>query len=100
MTRRREDPQQLGELLNGVAGRLRRVDLRLMDRVQPLWDGAVDDVIRERCRPLFIRDGILVVAVPSGADAQRVRQDATAILASFASLGDDAPRAIRTSLQT
>ncbi len=100
MRRRREEPQALSELLDGVASRLRRVDLRLIDRVRSVWVDTVDETIRERCRPLYIKDGVLVVAVPSGAYAQRVNQDSTVILAGFASLGDDAPHALRTSIES
>lgn len=98
MTRRRDEPHELREVLDGVAGRLRRVDLRLSDRIQTLWDQCDDSTIRERCRPLFIRDGVLVIAVPTGADAQRVHHQRASILATFSSLGDEAPRALRTSL--
>ena len=86
----------MGDILDVVAGRLKRVDVRLIDQVRAIWDEHVDEVLRGRCQPLFIKDGVLVIEVPSGAFAQRITQDATRILAAFESLGAQAPRSIRT----
>lgn len=99
MRRKRDDPQVLGDILNNVAGRLKRVDIRLVDQVQSMWDVAVEESLRVRCRPLFIKDGVLVVSVPSGAFAQRISQDSTKILAAFESLGANAPRSIRSVIE-
>jgi len=95
MRKKHEEPATLGDILNVVAGRLKRVDIRLIDRVRAIWDNTIDEALRERCHPLFIKDGVLVVEVPSGAFAQRITQDGPIILAAFESLGDDAPRSIR-----
>ncbi|MDE2281435.1 MAG: DUF721 domain-containing protein [Actinomycetales bacterium] len=96
MKGRRGEPASLGDILNVVAGRLKRVDVRLIDQVRAIWDDNVDEVLRARCQPLFIKDGVLVIEVPSGAFAQRITQDATALLAVFEPLGDAAPRSIRS----
>jgi hypothetical protein len=98
MSRRRDEPASLGEVLGVVAGRLKRVDLRLIDEVRQLWPTIVEPVLGEHCRPEFVKDGVLVVSVPSGAFAQRVNADAAAILAGFASLGERAPTSLRTVL--
>lgn len=98
MRRRDEEPVSLGELLDTVAGRLRRVDLRLIDEVRRLWPSIVDPVLAETCRPEMIKDGVLVVSVPSGAFAARVTSDAATILRGFEVLGASAPTGVRTVL--
>ena len=94
--RRNDEPTSLAELLDTVAGGLRRVDLRLIDDLRELWPTIVDPVLAERCRPEFVKSGVLVVSVPSGAFAQRIDMESATILAGFASLGARAPRALRT----
>ncbi len=98
MRRKNEEPAALGDILNVVAGRLKRVDMRQIDQVRSIWDESVDEPLRGRCQPLFIKDGVLVVEVPSGAFAERITQDAPRILVAFASLGDDAPHSIRPTI--
>jgi len=98
MRSRDEPPAKLGELLNTLAGRLRKVDLRDIDEIRRLWPSVVEPVIAEHCRPEFVKDGVLLVSVPSGAFAQRVMSDATTILEGFSSLGERAPRSLRTAL--
>ncbi len=96
MSRRRDDePRSLAEVLDGLAGRLRRVDLRGVDEVRTLWSDTVDPVLAEHCRAEMVRDGVLIVAVPSGAFAQRVADEAPSILAAYAVLGARAPREVR-----
>ncbi|HQU26698.1 MAG TPA: DUF721 domain-containing protein [Acidimicrobiales bacterium] len=95
MSRRGDEPRSLGEVLDGLAGRLRRVDLRTVDEVRSLWTSAVDPVLAEHCRVEMVRDGVLVVTVPSGAFAQRVTDEEASILAVYAVLGARAPRAVR-----
>ncbi len=96
MSRRRDDePRSLAEVLDGLAGRLRRVDLRSVDAVRALWSDVVDPVLAEHCRVEMVRDGVLIVAVPSGAFAQRVADEAASILAAYAVLGASAPREVR-----
>ena len=98
MRRKREEPAMLGDILNVVAGRLKRVDMRQIDQVRAIWHDSVDEPLRERCHPLFIKDGVLVVEVPSGAFAERIAQDAPRILVAFESLGGDAPHSIRPTI--
>ena len=95
MRRVNDQPRSLGDLLNTLAGRLRRVDLRQGDELQTLWREVADPVLVEHCRPEFIKDGVLVVKVPSGAFAQRVNADRAHILAGFAILDDRAPTSLR-----
>jgi predicted nucleic acid-binding Zn ribbon protein len=98
VSRYQDQPKSLGELLNTVAGRLRKVDLRLIDEVRQLWPTIVDPVLAEHCRPEFVKNGVLLVTVPSGAFAQRVMMESASIIAGFAPLGDRAPTSLRTIL--
>ena len=98
MRDRNEQPTTLGDLLNTLAGRLRKVDLRLIDEIRALWPTIVEPAIAEHCRPEFVKNGVLLVSVPSGAFAQRVTSDAPTILEGFSSLGARAPKTLRTVL--
>ncbi len=100
MRRREEEPAPLSELLNALAGRLRRVDLRLIDDARRLWPTVVDPVLAEHCRIEFIKDGVLIVSVPSGAFAQRIVAESPTILKGFSSLGKGAPTTLRTVLKS
>ena len=99
MRSREEEPALLGELLHALAGRLRRVDLRVIDDARRLWPTVVDSVLAEHCRVEFIKDGVLVVSVPSGAFAQRVLTESPSILKGFSSLGKSAPTTLKTVLK-
>ncbi|MGC2168273.1 MAG: DUF721 domain-containing protein [Acidimicrobiales bacterium] len=96
---RDEPPSQLGELLNALAGRLRRVDLRVIDEARRIWPTVVDPVFAEHCRVELIKDGVLIVSVPSGAYAQQIRLQETTILSGFSSLGKSAPNLLKTVLK-
>lgn len=98
MTRHGDNPKPLSDLLNTMAGRLRKVDLRLIDEVRQLWPTIVDPVVAEHCRPEFVKNGVLLITVPSGAFAQRVMIDRDTILSGLAQLGDRAPTTLRTVL--
>ena len=94
------EPVSLGDVLDTLAGRLRKVDLRLIDEIREIWPTIVDPVIAEHCRPEFIKNGVLLISVPSGAYAQRIQLETTDIIAGFGSLGSRAPTALRTALTT
>lgn len=96
MRPRDEQPASLSELLDALAGRLRRVDLRLIDEARRLWPTVVDSVLAEHCRVELIKDGVLIVSVPSGAFAQRVVTESPSILKGFSSLGKSAPTTLKT----
>jgi predicted nucleic acid-binding Zn ribbon protein len=59
----------------------------------------VDPVIAEHCRVELIKDGVLIVSVPSGAFAQQIRLESASIVRSFSSLGSGAPTSVKTVLQ-
>jgi predicted nucleic acid-binding Zn ribbon protein len=94
-----EQPAVLRELLNTLAGRLRRVDLRLIDEARELWPTVVDPVLAEHCRVELIKDGVLIVSVPSGAFAQQVVMQSPLILKGFSSFGERAPTSLKTVLK-
>ena len=100
MTKRGDEPVELGQALNSLADRLKKVDLRLIDEVRALWPEIVDPVLAEHCRPEFIKNGELLVAVPSGAFAQRVMAQRASILEGCATLGKKAPTRLRTVLKS
>ena len=99
MRGRDEHPAALSELLNTLAGRLRRVDLRLIDEARELWPSVVDPVLAEHCRVELIKDGVLIVSVPSGAFAQQVLTQSPSILKGFSALGKRAPASLKTVLK-
>jgi len=72
VSRHDDQPAELSELLDTLAGRLRRVDLRLIDRARELWPTVVEGPLGEHCRVELIKDGVLIVSVPSGAFAQQI----------------------------
>jgi len=96
MSRFSDQPQSLSDLLNTMAKRVRKVDLRVIDEIRALWPTLVEPAVAELCRPEFVKNGVLVVAVPSGAFAQRISMDAPTIIAGLASLGERAPLSLRT----
>jgi predicted nucleic acid-binding Zn ribbon protein len=55
-------------------------------------------VLAEHCRPEFVKNGVLLITVPSGAFAQRITQERESILLGLAPLGDRAPTTLRTVL--
>ncbi|MGC2486146.1 MAG: DUF721 domain-containing protein [Acidimicrobiales bacterium] len=96
---RDDPPSHLGELLDALAGRLRRVDLRVIDEARRIWPSVVDPAFAEHCRVEMIKDGVLIVSVPSGAFAQQIRLQETTILSGFSSLGTSAPTSLKTVLK-
>jgi len=98
MRRKDSDVSDLSSVLNTLAGRLRKVDLRVIDEVRQLWPSIVEPVLAERCRPEFIKNGVLLISVPSGAFAQRIMLESESIIKGCQSLGDRAPKSIRTVL--
>jgi predicted nucleic acid-binding Zn ribbon protein len=96
---RDDQPAELSALLDTLAGRLRRVDLRLIDEARRLWPTVVGGALGEHCRVELIKDGVLIVSVPSGAFAQQIVAKSPTILRGFSSLGKSAPTSLRTVLR-
>jgi predicted nucleic acid-binding Zn ribbon protein len=100
MRRFSDEPQGLSDILNVLAARVRKVDLRVIDEIRALWPNIVDEVLAERCRPELVKNGVLLISVPSGAFAQRLQEDQTMILEGFTPLGERAPKSIRPLIET
>jgi predicted nucleic acid-binding Zn ribbon protein len=96
---RDEHPAPLRDILDTLAGRLRRVDLRSIDDARRLWPTVVDAVIAEHCRVEMIKDGVLIISVPSGAFAQQIVRQTSTILSGFSALGTGAPTSLKTVLK-
>jgi hypothetical protein len=99
MNRKPEEPRPLSEILEVVASRLRKVDLRIIDEIRRIWPTVVEPVVAEKCHPEFVKNGVLLIRVPSGAYAQKILEEHETILRGFSALGDRAPRALRTVLE-
>jgi predicted nucleic acid-binding Zn ribbon protein len=56
-------------------------------------------VLAEHCRVELIKDGVLIVSVPSGAFAQQVVMQSPSILRGFSSFGKRAPSSLKTVLK-
>lgn len=81
MTRRRDDgPRPLDESLSSLAKRVRHVNLTELESVRVVWGDVVSKVLADRCLPVLLKGGTLVVEVPSGAFAQRLREDSSEII--------------------
>jgi predicted nucleic acid-binding Zn ribbon protein len=78
-----------------MARRVRKVDLLIIDEIRVLWPNIVGEVLAQHCHPELVKNGVLLVAVPSGAFAQRLLEDHDTILAGFSSLGSRAPTSLR-----
>jgi predicted nucleic acid-binding Zn ribbon protein len=99
VSRSDDQPAHLTELLDTLAGRLRRVDLRLIDRARNLWPTVVEGPLGEHCRVELIKDGVLIVSVPSGAFAEQIRAKSPTILRGFSTLGKGAPTSLKTVIK-
>ena len=95
MTRSFDGPQSIGDSLRALAKRYRKVDLLVIDEIRARWSDVVGDTLAQRCVPEVVREGVLVVRVPSGAFAERLRMDESAILAAYADLETRAPSALQ-----
>ncbi len=94
MKRRDDGPVSLGDSLRSLASRYRKVDLLMIDVIRGRWSDVVGDVLASRCVPELVRERSLIVRVPSGAFAERLRRDEVTILSAFSDLGDKAPTSL------
>lgn len=86
----------MGESLRHLAARYRRVDLFVIDEIRIRWPEVVGATLAIRCVPELVREGVLVVRVPSGAFAERILTQERTILEGLSDLGDRCPTGIRT----
>jgi predicted nucleic acid-binding Zn ribbon protein len=100
MSRYNDGPRALGESLRALASRYKKVDLFVIDEIRDRWELIVGEALAARCRPLLVRDGLLVVEVPSGAFAERLRSEESNIVAALSELGDRAPKGLRITVKS
>ncbi len=100
MRRFSNQPEGIGDILNTLASRMKKVDLRIIDEVRNLWPSIVGEVLAQRCRPELVKNGVLLISVPSGAFAQRILEDQEVILAGLSSLGERAPVSLRPLIES
>jgi len=99
VSRYTDGPLPLRLSLQKLARRYRKIDLEAIDIIRHRWVETVGPVLAARCTPSAVRDGVLVVSVPSGAFAQRVSRDERMILEHLADLGSSAPRSVRAIVE-
>ena len=95
MSRYSEGPKSLGETLRQMTARYKKIDLFVIDEILQRWPELVGDMIAQRCTPELVRDHALVVRVPSGAFAERLRMEEQTILTGYADLGERAPTSLK-----
>lgn len=100
MSSRPTGPQPLSSILGALAKKIKKVDLQVIDQIVAIWPTIVNDVIAEHCHPTLVKDGTLIVSVPSGAFARLVATEQSAILEGLRVLGDGAPTSLRTVIKT
>ncbi len=100
MSRYEDGPRALGESLRALASRYKKVDLFIIDEIRDRWELIVGDALASRCTPTLVRDGVLVVEVPSGAFAERLRSEESHIVTALSELGERAPTGLRITVKT
>jgi hypothetical protein len=100
MTRYHDGPRSLGESLRDLASRYKKVDLLVIDEIRDRWDAVLGETLAAKCVPTIVRDGVLVIEVPSGAFAQRIRSEESHILAALSELGERAPKSLRVTVKS
>jgi len=95
MKRFGDQPTAISDLLTTLAGRVRKVDLLVIDEIRALWPSIVGEALASRCHPELVKSGVLLIAVPTGAYAERLLEEEAVILQGLSSLGERAPTSIR-----
>jgi len=96
MTRSKDEPQHLADLLRVMAKRVKKVDLTVIEEIRQHWSQLLEPTLARECQPEFVKDGVLVISVPSGAYAQQIGVERDAILRGLMVLGDRAPTSLKT----
>ena len=96
MGRSSDQPQHLADLLRTMAKRVKKVDLTLIEEIRQHWPTIVESNLATACQPEFVKNGVLVISVPSGAFAQQIIVEQEVILRGLTLLGDRAPTSIKT----
>lgn len=77
--RRHREPALVGDLIDGVLGRIARSDVAPVIRLRRDWDD-IAGKWAETCRVVAIRGDALCVEVDSGMDASMLRYDAETLI--------------------
>ncbi len=96
MSRSSDQPQPLGDLLRMMAQRVKKVDLTVIEEIRQHWPTLVEATLASACHPEFVKNGVLVISVPSGAFAQQILVEQDAILRGLAVLGERTPTSVKT----
>lgn len=78
-----------------LSGRYKRVDLYVIDEIRNRWPEVVGESLAARCVPELVKDGELIVRVPNGAYAERLRSDERGVLRRLAEISERAPTGLR-----
>jgi predicted nucleic acid-binding Zn ribbon protein len=96
MGRSSDQPQHLADVLRTMAKRVKKVDLTLIEEIRRYWPTIVDANLATTCQPEFVKNGVLVISVPSGAFAQQIIIEQDVILSGLAVLGERTPTSVKT----
>lgn len=91
-----DKPELLSDVLRSLAQRVKKVDLTVIEEIRSLWPDLLEPVLAEWCRAEFVKNGVLIISVPSGAFAEQIRLQEQHILRGFAVLQERAPVSIKT----
>jgi hypothetical protein len=95
VSRASDGPRSIGDSLRQLASRYKKVDLLIIDDIRERWPDIVGDALATRCHPEIVRERVLFVRVPTGAVAQRLRMEESAIVTALSVLGERAPIAVQ-----
>ena len=94
--RRKSQPIQVKNLVQGVLGDLGLEAAARSYRIGEIWEQAVGPQVASHCRPVALRGGLLEARVDSSVWCQQLQLQIPQILASLREvLGDEAPSALR-----
>ncbi len=97
--RRKSQPIQVRNLVQGVLGDLGLEAAARSYRVGEIWEQAVGPQVADHCRPVALRGGLLEVRVDSSVWCQQLQLQAPQILASLREvLEGEAPNELRFSV--
>jgi len=96
---RNREPERLGDTLAALVRRFRHVDLSVMDQILERWPALVGPEMAEVCHPEVVREGVLYVAVPSGAFGQKMRMNAEKIITGLSDISADAPTSLHVTVR-
>jgi len=79
----RRSPEEITDILGAIIERVGTGADRRAGTLVEEWETIAPDRWRDRSRPVGIRRGVLLVEVPSGADASVLRHDTAGLLSAI-----------------